>query len=35
MNQAGKFTDKEHQVAVDRVNHLFDSIQKAKGQVGI
>ena len=28
MNQKGKFTSKEHQVAVDRVNHLFGIYQK-------
>ena len=32
MNQKGTFTAKEHQAAVDRVNHLIASIQRAKGQ---
>jgi len=35
MNQSGKFTAKEHQAAVDRVNHLISLAQKAKGQAGI
>jgi hypothetical protein len=30
MNQKGKFTDKEHQAAVDRVNHLFAVYQKGR-----
>lgn len=28
MNQAGKFTDREHQAAIDRVNQLFGVAQK-------
>ncbi len=31
MNQSGKFTDREHAQAVDRVNHLRSIIAKAKG----
>ena len=30
MNQKGKFTDKEHQVAVDRANHLLGVYQKGR-----
>lgn len=31
MNQKGKFSEKEHQAAVDRVNSLIASIQRSKG----
>lgn len=31
MNQKGKFTAREHQAAIDRVNHLQSQILKAKG----
>jgi hypothetical protein len=31
MNQSGKFTDREHQAAIDRVNHLRASINRARG----
>ena len=30
MNQKGKYTEKEHQAAVDRVNHLFGIYQKGR-----
>lgn len=32
MNLSGKFTEKEHQAAVERMNTLRSSVQKAKGQ---
>jgi hypothetical protein len=32
MNTKGKFTEKEHQAEVDRVNNLYHLINKAKGQ---
>jgi hypothetical protein len=32
MNQKGKFTEREHAVAVDRVNSLIASVQRAKRQ---
>lgn len=31
MNQANKFSEREHQAEVDRVNHLLASINRAKG----
>jgi len=30
MNQGNKFTEREHQAAVDRVNHLFGISQKGR-----
>lgn len=32
MNQKGKFSDREHTAAVDRVNHLFGVFQKGRGK---
>lgn len=32
MNQKNKFTPREHQAEVDRINHLLESIHRAKGQ---
>jgi hypothetical protein len=31
MNQKGKFSEKEHQLAVERVNGLIASVQRARG----
>ena len=32
MNQAGKYTEKEHQAAVEKVNHLYGVYQKSRRQ---